>query len=313
MDDGKYLAFLEGKTDTIHKQYMYQYLIIGGGAVIVALLGVAVWWFTTHRKGTGAAVTGSLANSLRDEKAKSDIILGAIQDGLMGDYTLLAVKSLMDGFAAMALAASLGAGVILSAGTVFGYQGALSLLAMLFGVALGVLLGQNTVNLVTQTINDLYFTTTVRELGIQTGVLVKGFCLGLLAALATVIPPAIEAARVEPRAALLRSGLENKARAAVWLVAALGAVLIILGYLVFRLPFDNLIFGFGGTLLVLTGLAMLAAIGMLGLLKALAPVTARMFGYLGRMAPSGPCILPRPESGRFVLSTRRAACCWAFT
>ncbi len=154
-----------------------------------------------------------------------------------------------------------------------------------FGVALGVLLGQNTVNLVTQTINDLYFTTTVRELGIQTGVLVKGFCLGLLAALATVIPPAIEAARVEPRAALLRSGLENKARAAVWLVAALGAVLIILGYLVFRLPFDNLIFGFGGTLLVLTGLAMLAAIGMLGLLKALAPVTARMFGYLGRMAP----------------------------
>ena len=64
-------------------------------------------------------------------------ILGAIQDGLMGDYTLLAVKSLMDGFAAMALAASLGAGVILSAGTVFGYQGALSLLAMLFGVALG--------------------------------------------------------------------------------------------------------------------------------------------------------------------------------
>ncbi len=64
-------------------------------------------------------------------------ILGAIQDGLMGDYTLLAVKSLMDGFAAMALAASLGAGVILSAGTVFGYQGALSLLAALFGVALG--------------------------------------------------------------------------------------------------------------------------------------------------------------------------------
>lgn len=64
-------------------------------------------------------------------------ILGSIQDGLMGDYTLLAVKSLMDGFAAMALAASLGAGVILSAGTIFGYQGALSLLAALFGAALG--------------------------------------------------------------------------------------------------------------------------------------------------------------------------------
>lgn len=64
-------------------------------------------------------------------------ILGSIQDGLMGDYTLLAIKSLMDGFAAMALAASLGAGVILSALTVFGYQGGLSLLALAFGAALG--------------------------------------------------------------------------------------------------------------------------------------------------------------------------------
>lgn len=64
-------------------------------------------------------------------------ILGSLQDGLMGDYSLLAVKSVLDGFASMALAASLGAGVILSAGAVFGYQGGLSLLAMLFAAALG--------------------------------------------------------------------------------------------------------------------------------------------------------------------------------
>lgn len=64
-------------------------------------------------------------------------ILGSIQDGLMGDYTLLAVKSLMDAFAAMALAASLGAGVILSAATILVYQGGLSVAAGLFGTALG--------------------------------------------------------------------------------------------------------------------------------------------------------------------------------
>jgi uncharacterized protein len=64
-------------------------------------------------------------------------ILGSIQDGLMGDYTLLAVKSLMDAFAAMALAATLGAGVMLSAATVLVYQGGLSIAAGLFGVALG--------------------------------------------------------------------------------------------------------------------------------------------------------------------------------
>jgi uncharacterized protein len=69
-------------------------------------------------------------------------ILGSIQNGLMGDYTLLTVKSVLDAFTAMALAASLGAGVVLSAGTVLGYQGALSLLAAAFGVALGGVTGQ---------------------------------------------------------------------------------------------------------------------------------------------------------------------------
>ncbi|MCX7670297.1 MAG: DUF554 domain-containing protein [Anaerolineae bacterium] len=64
-------------------------------------------------------------------------ILGSIQDGLMGDFTLLTIKATLDAFTGMALAASLGAGVILSALTVLGFQGALSLLALFFGAALG--------------------------------------------------------------------------------------------------------------------------------------------------------------------------------
>jgi hypothetical protein len=54
-------------------------------------------------------------------------ILGSIQDGLTGDYTLLAVKSTLDGFAALAFASTLGQGVVFSALTVFVYQGALTL------------------------------------------------------------------------------------------------------------------------------------------------------------------------------------------
>jgi len=53
-------------------------------------------------------------------------ILGSIQDGLSGDYALLAVKSMMDGFAALALASTLGPGVLFSALTVLVYQGALT-------------------------------------------------------------------------------------------------------------------------------------------------------------------------------------------
>ena len=54
---------------------------------------------------------------------------GAIQDGLTGDYHLLATKAMLDGFAALAFGSALGFGVLASAGTVLVYQGGLSLAA----------------------------------------------------------------------------------------------------------------------------------------------------------------------------------------
>ena len=58
--------------------------------------------------------------------------LGAIQNGLSGDLTLLSLKSALDGFAALAFAASLGWGVLLSVGTILVYQGGLAAGASLF-------------------------------------------------------------------------------------------------------------------------------------------------------------------------------------
>ena len=59
-------------------------------------------------------------------------VLGSIQDGLSGDYTLLAVKSVLDGFSSLAFAASMGMGATFSAITVLVYQGILTLGASLF-------------------------------------------------------------------------------------------------------------------------------------------------------------------------------------
>jgi uncharacterized membrane protein YqgA involved in biofilm formation len=72
-------------------------------------------------------------------------ILGAIQDGLVGDYQLLAIKSVMDGFAAFALSSTLGVGVLFSAIIVFLYQGSFSLLAVqLQGVMSQVMIDEMT-------------------------------------------------------------------------------------------------------------------------------------------------------------------------
>ncbi|HKW78117.1 MAG TPA: DUF554 domain-containing protein [Candidatus Limnocylindria bacterium] len=53
--------------------------------------------------------------------------LGSIQNGLNGDASLLVIKSVLDGFTAIALAATLGWGVLLTIGVILVYQGGLAL------------------------------------------------------------------------------------------------------------------------------------------------------------------------------------------
>jgi uncharacterized membrane protein YqgA involved in biofilm formation len=59
-------------------------------------------------------------------------VVGSIENGLTGDYQALATKAMLDGFASIALASTLGWGVALAAGTVLVIQGTLSLGAGLF-------------------------------------------------------------------------------------------------------------------------------------------------------------------------------------
>jgi uncharacterized membrane protein YqgA involved in biofilm formation len=58
--------------------------------------------------------------------------LGAIRNGLSGDASLLAIKSVLDGFSAIAFAATLGWGVLLSLVVILVYQGGLAAGASVF-------------------------------------------------------------------------------------------------------------------------------------------------------------------------------------
>ncbi|MFI5274219.1 MAG: DUF554 domain-containing protein [Ktedonobacterales bacterium] len=58
-------------------------------------------------------------------------ILGALDNGLNGDISKLAVKAVLDGFGALAFSAALGWGVYLSISVILLYQGAISLSAHL--------------------------------------------------------------------------------------------------------------------------------------------------------------------------------------
>ena len=91
----------------------------------------------TERSITRAFVTASLVFCVGPMT-----ILGSIQDGLTGDYSLLAIKSVLDGFAALAFSATMGPGVLLSVLTVVGVQGGLSVASMWAGELLGDVTGQ---------------------------------------------------------------------------------------------------------------------------------------------------------------------------
>ena len=168
---------------------------------------------------------------------------------------------------------------------VVGEAALVGMLGSLLGAGLGILLGQGTVHLVSQTINDLYFTTTVQADGISVLSLVKGILLGVLAAMFTASFPAWEAASVPPRYALIRSGLESKSRKSVVWTALAGAVVIAAALLLFRLPSTSLLLGFGGTLLVVLGAALFSSAAVVLLVNLAGLLAVPLFGLVGRLAP----------------------------
>ena len=153
------------------------------------------------------------------------------------------------------------------------------------GVLLGVLMGQATLRLVTQTINDLFFVVTVRGVQIPVMSLLKGALLGIVATTLTAAPPAWEAASVQPRAALSRSGLEAKASRAVILGGVAGMVLISIGVFILYISDRDLIMSFVGTFSVVIGFAALAPPVTVILMRLVQSPLSSIWGTLGRMAP----------------------------
>ena len=158
------------------------------------------------------------------------------------------------------------------------------LLGSLLGIVLGIMLGRGAVDQVAQTINDVFFTLTVREVSLPASSLIKGGLLGMLATFFAALLPAWEAAKSPPRRILSRSQLELLsgkilARAAFFgaAMAAISAVLLVSVDL-------SLGASFAGTFGVTIGLALITP----WLTQKLMPLASRALGFigpLGRLAP----------------------------
>ncbi len=151
------------------------------------------------------------------------------------------------------------------------------------GIGLGMLLARLTVGLVTQTINDLYFSVTVSGVEVDWQTVVKGLVLGIGSAIVAAALPASEAANVPAITVLQRSDLEVRVRRWLPLVTGIGIALIVAGALSLWLVQNNLTVSFVGIFAGLFGVTMVVPVLTVFLMR-LATATLGRVGLLGRMS-----------------------------
>lgn len=162
---------------------------------------------------------------------------------------------------------------------------ALGVVGSALGLALGVALGRGAVVLVTQTVNDLFFVANVRGVEVPLATLVRGAFLGVGAAVVAALVPAYEAMNVPPVAALRRSDVERGSRRSAPRALAVGALLALAGLVALAVPGERVDLGFVGLAGVVLAFAFAAPMVTLGLMAAVRPVSGRLLGLVGRMAP----------------------------
>src|SRR5262249_44979550 len=118
-------------------------LYVLGGVLLGGLVGEAIG-IERHLEAFGDRVQRTLSRDRHSTVSEAFVtasllfcvgpltVVGSIENGLTGNYQALATKAMLDGFASIALPATLGWGVALAAGTVLVIQGGISLAAGLF-------------------------------------------------------------------------------------------------------------------------------------------------------------------------------------
>jgi len=159
--------------------------------------------------------------------------------------------------------------------------------AVAAGLALGVVLAEQLVTLVSRTINDLYFAVSVRELTVTPTTLAKGAAVGFVAALAAAAVPAFEATRIPPRSAMARSLVEVRAHRRLPMVTMAGALALGLAFALLALPGESPGLGFAGLFALVSACALLAPGATVMLLALFRVPAVAVGGWLGGLAVRG--------------------------
>ena len=160
----------------------------------------------------------------------------------------------------------------------------IGLAATAAGLVFGVALAHGLLQVVNRTINEVYDLLTDSNLTLSNLSLLKGVLLGMAGTLLAAVPAALEATRVTPRQALLRSHLETSSRRLVVPAALAGVVALGAGVAVIRLSGPGIGLGFGGVFIIILGMTLLIPLLTVALMACAKPLLGRGFGIPGRYA-----------------------------
>ena len=130
------LTMADGKVTSGNSMVLIISIMLG--TLMGELLGIENWFTRLGewlKMKTGNAKDGGFVDGFVTASLTVCIgamaIMGAIEDGIMGDYSLLTAKAVLDFIIIMVMAASLGKGAVFSAVPVGLWQGAVTILARL--------------------------------------------------------------------------------------------------------------------------------------------------------------------------------------
>lgn len=161
----------------------------------------------------------------------------------------------------------------------------LGLIGTVLGMALGIIFGRAAVGLVSRTISDLYFAINVQRVAVPPETLLKGAAIGLFVSLFAALVPSFDATRTPPAGTLRRSDVEQSALRLVPLITIVAIALNAIGAVLLQVPTQDIIVSFAALFAIVVGGAFLAPLALVAFMRFSTPLTDKVFGVLGRMAP----------------------------
>ena len=153
------------------------------------------------------------------------------------------------------------------------------------GILLGFLLGGGLLELVSATINAIYFRIDASALVLTGTQLMKALLLGIGTTLLAVLLPAWEATRGVPRAALQRIVFEKQSHRISKISTWLGGCCVLTGGLLTLLSASSIVLGLASVFFLLFGFALMTPGLTLLLMPPLEPLLGLLFGIQGRIPP----------------------------